>query len=333
MRPIIILLALTGFTYSLLDPGREPLTAEELHRGFMDQLHQGNYDSIPGILNRLYEGLNRNPADPQLNADLGFVYLWRFSERGRKAPVAGIESSIALSNYYFREAIKYNPDDPRLKGFQSATEICQGALSKDPDQVYRGYVSAYAAIKEWPQFNKFALSLVSSQLNKNSPLFRQAVNYQWELIDDCSCKSLERKEILESPHTVFPELIAELKKTQDPLIRRACWNTGIAPHNFEGFLLNFGDMLVKEGHLEEAKTIYSAAWLSPSFAEWAYRDVLEKRISEMHDNKKAFVKRPDLLLMTDDRQIFINSSLSCTGCHQMSKNEFSKSKNEAVVSY
>ncbi|MCW3105385.1 MAG: hypothetical protein JWO09_3825 [Bacteroidetes bacterium] len=333
MRPVIIILALAGFTYSLFSPDPAPPTAEELHRGFMDHLHQGNYDSIPSILNSLYEGLNRNPQDAQLNADLGFVYLWQFSERGRKAPVAGIEKSIYLSNYYFREAIKYNPADPRLKGFQSATEICQGALSKDLDQIYRGYSDAYAAIKEWPQFNKFALSLVSSQLNKNSFFFRQAINYQWELIDDCSCKSLEKAEVLRSADKVFPELIRELEKTQDPLIKRACWNTTIAPHNFEGFLLNFGDMLVKQGNFDEAHTIYSAARLSPTFAEWAYRDVLEKRISEMKENRKAFVKRPELLVMTDDRQIFINSVLSCTGCHQMSKKEFSKSKGEELVTY
>jgi hypothetical protein len=332
MRPIIILLVCTGFIYSLFGPARS-LTVEEAHGNMMDQLHQGNYDSIPSVLNKLYEALKIRPDDPQLTADLGFVYLWRFSERGRKPAVAGIENSIYLSNYYFREAINRNPHDPRLKGFQSATEICQGALSKDLNRIRIGYADGYAAIREWPQFNKFALSLVSSQLNKNSFLFRQAVGYQWELLDDCSCKSLEKKTVLDSPEKVFPELINEVKNTKDPLIKRACWNTEIAPHNFEGFLLNFGDMLVKAGKLEEARTIYSAARLSPSFAEWAYRDVLEERINDMNGNKKAFARRPDLLLDTDDRQIFINSVFSCTACHRMSKAEFEKTKNREVVSY
>jgi len=36
------------------------------------------------------------------------------------------------------------------------------------------------------------------------------------------------------------------KKTKEGK-KRVCWNSWIAPHNFEGFFLNMGDMLVKSG--------------------------------------------------------------------------------------
>jgi hypothetical protein len=50
--------------------------------------------------------------------------------------------------------------------------------------------------------------------------------------------------------------------------KRACWNSWIAPHNFEGFFLNMGDMLVKVGDWRTAQKIYANAKLSPDYANW-----------------------------------------------------------------
>ncbi|HEX8517218.1 MAG TPA: hypothetical protein VF868_13560 [Bacteroidia bacterium] len=323
MRLLIILfLAGAPFAVSFFNSNKE--SSGEIHEYFMTQLHLGNYDSIPVILEKLHKARINDPEDARINADLGFVNLWQFSERGRNPRVEGIERNVFYSNYFFKEAIKYDPSDPRLKGFQSATQICEGALTKDANKILNGYMKGFNAIKEWPQFNKFALSLVSSQLPKNSFLFTLAVKYQWELLDDCSCREVTKKEIMRSPDLFFKNLVEEMKTTKDPLIRRACWNTEIAPHNYEGYLLNFGDMLVKSGNVEDARKIYSAARLSPTYQDWVYRPVLEKRIVMASRNKKDFSKMPDLKLESSDQQMFINSPMSCTGCHQMSRDEFAR---------
>ena len=60
--------------------------------------------------------------------------------------------------------------------------------------------------------------------------------------------------------------------------KRACWNSWIAPHNVEGFYLNMGDMLVKNGDWEKAVEIYSLAKQVPQYENWTYKGVLEKRI-------------------------------------------------------
>jgi hypothetical protein len=331
---LIILFLIGGSTllFSLLDIKKDDKDEiNDVHQYMMDQLHQGNYDSIPAILDKLYKAHKKEPESSVLNADLGFVYLWRFSERGRKPSVPGIENSVYLSNYYFKEAIRYDPDDARLKGFQAGTEICEGALKKDVTKIYKGYVNAFAAIKEWPQFNKFALSYVSSQLNRNSFLFKLAIQYQWELLDECSCKEIGKHAVMNSPDKIFKELVEELKVSNDPQIKRACWNSEIAPHNYEGFLFNFGDMLVKEGNVKAAKQIYTAARLSPVYKDWEFKHQLEERIREIDLNRYAFMKRPSVT-ETNDRQIFINSVFSCVGCHQMSKQEYSKSKAISNVS-
>jgi hypothetical protein len=62
---------------------------------------------------------------------------------------------------------------------------------------------------------------------------------------------------------------------------RACWNSWIAPHNFEGFFLNFGDMLARANDLPNARAMYEAARLPKSYAQWPYRDVLERRLARL----------------------------------------------------
>ncbi len=61
--------------------------------------------------------------------------------------------------------------------------------------------------------------------------------------------------------------------------KRVCWNSWIAPHNFEGFFLNMGDMLGKSGDWQTAQKIYSNARLSRTYPVWTYRPVLEDRIA------------------------------------------------------
>jgi hypothetical protein len=326
MRPLLFIIALAGITVPFFHTTeKRMLNSREAHAYMMTQLHLGNYDSIPTVISKVSEVLARHPQDAQMNADLGFLYLWSFSERGRNPGGKALERNIYLSNHYFKEAIKYNPGDPRLKGFQAAVEVCEGALSKNIADIYTGYINSFHAIREWPQFNKFAFSLVSSQFNKNSPLFLLALKYQWELLDDCSCKELDMKTVKADVPGVFHALIEELSRLPEGQTRRACWNSAIAPHNYEGFLLNFGDMLVKAGEIDDARKIYAAARMSPSFRQWPYRHVLENRIRHAEFNSTLFDKHPALSIDPGEEQIFINSPFSCTGCHQQSKKEFSKS--------
>lgn len=323
-RYIIVALCLAALSLIPLYHSHEETELTECADQYLwDNFHQGNYDSIPSILHKLHEVKIKYPENADVTAHLGFIYLWGFSERSRKSKQdPAILKNVFLSNYYFKEAIRLNPDDPRLFGFQAATDICEGALSKNYRLILKGYATGFNSIKKWPQFNKFAVSLVSSQLNRNSLLYKLAVKYQWELVDDCSCKTLDKETILKNPDAVFSALMTELASSRDMNTRRACWNSWIAPHNLEGFFLNFGDMLVKDGKTEEAKIIYSAAKLAPSYNDWVYKPVLEQRLNDIALNKTVFDKRPELLDLQGNRQIFINSEFSCMGCHQMSKNEF-----------
>ncbi len=328
MKKIIIAFSITGFFIfitsfnNIIFSDAESSVSKSANRFMWNQLHLGNYDSIPQILKKLDQAYNEDPKNMKITAHLGFVHLWAFSERGRKPADESYGEHIPLSNRFFNEAIELNPNDPRLKGFQAATEMCKGALEKNPLLIANGYTKGKKAIDEWTQFNKFALSFIESLQPKNSVLFKEGLRYQWEVIDECSCKELTEKRILASPDSVLKSLIIELSKTKDKKIKRACWSTWIAPHNLEGFFLNFGDMLVKDGKLNEAKIIYGGAKLAPSYKEWPFKKMLEERIKNTEENELYFNQPIELVNISGTKQIFINSEASCVGCHQMSAKEF-----------
>lgn len=91
--------------------------------------------------------------------------------------------------------------------------------------------------------------------------------------------------------------------------KRACWNSWIAPHNFEGFFLNMGDMLVKSGEWETAQKIYGLAKLSPDYVNWKFAPLLDQRIKDAKSNITPF---------TANKGIMANSKFSCMACHQQS---------------
>jgi len=326
---ILLSLVVLFFSSGALLRDKETSSAEsEANRYMWDQLHRGNYDSIDQIITKLRSEWNQSPEDPDLNKHLGFIYFWKFGERGRKAHDTSIFSNVFKSNYFFKKAIEADPSDERIYSLQSAAEMCEGTIRNDNPQVIKAYLNGIRTLKKWPQFNRFAPAAVVSVLDKNSLMFDQGLRFQWITIDECSCKKISKKDLLEHPEIIVPDLIEEARKSSDQKIKRACWNTWKAPHNFEGYMLNFGDMLVKKGNLEEAKRLYSAIKLSPSYKDWPYQSVLEERIRNIETNEKEFNKPLQLIVHPGSTQIYINSKIACVGCHQMSKNELETMKRE-----
>lgn len=295
--------------------------SKEVNDYFWEQLHQGNYDSIPQIIAKLNLALANNPNDLITTAHLGFVHIWALSERQRlNEPKGDIIEHLYLSRRYFEEANKMNPHDPRFLGFLADLTIAEGNVLADKRTVVDGYFKGLKSIKMWPQFNQFAVGYILSTLDTTDANFHKAIEWQYQTIDDCACEKVDRK-------SDYVSAINKIKNNKDPKIARACWNSWIAPHNWEGFCLNFGDMLTKKGDLTEAKKIYNLARLSENFEEWPHKDFLEKRILEMDKNAIAFNQAIDELNIKSQSLVLFNSKNSCVSCHQMGSKDQIKYKN------
>ena len=306
------------FTGSKSFTTKETETAKDANRYFWDNFHQGNYDSIPEITRRLTLAMSENPNDIKVMAHLGFTHVWVVSERQRiENPSPEVIENLFLARRYFTEAYTMNDNDPRILGFMAGMELAEGQTFQNEKLEVQGYFHGLKSISMWPQFNKFTVGYIFSKLESSNKRYDEGLEWQWEAVDDCACKDYNHK-------INYKEMAELIKSSDDAMIKRACWNSWITPHNFEGFFLNFGDMLVKKGSPETAIKMYKAAKLSDSYNEWPYKDVLEERIRDASINISNFNMPLDEKKLFSQKVIMFNSKMSCAGCHQMSSSEFVK---------
>jgi hypothetical protein len=281
--------------------------AEQADGLFWKTLHDGQYDQISLALNALTAAYLENPNDAITAAHIGWMHVWRLSERTRMAEVpATITDDAVLSRRYFEEAVRLNPTEARYLGFYASMLLAEGAIHKDEKLTRKGYFTLQDSIKAFPEFNYFTAGYVMSDRPRDSERFKEGLEYQWLNVDVCVGKNIDRQN---------PDYQTYMHLMTKEGSKRVCWNSWIAPHNFEGFFLNMGDMLVKSGDWRTAQKIYANARFSGEYAQWKFRDVLEERIAQAEANVAMFNAPPDAAGRMV-KPIMVRSAFSCVACHQ-----------------
>jgi hypothetical protein len=276
---------------------------------FWKTVHGGDYDGIQRALEALTAAYLQTPGDAKTAGHIAWAHNWRSAERARMNSVpASITDDTAVARRYFQEAVKLDPSDARTRGFLAGHTLIEGTLHKDEKLTREGYFMMLDAVKAWPEFNMFTGGFVFSRLPADTPQFKQGLDWQWQTLDLCIGGKLDRANPDYSPYM-------KLETTEGK--KRACWNSWIAPHNFEGFFLNMGDMLVKSGDWQTAQKIYANAKLPKSYATWKYQDVLDDRIARAEANVAAFKTPPDARSgEANVTPLMIDSQFACMACHQ-----------------
>ncbi len=280
----------------------EAIDADEF---FWTHFHLGHYHRIDDILLKLKAAYLKDPNDWLTASHLGFVHFWQLAERARRPNIQpSIIDDAVLARWYFEEAHNLNPKDPRIKGFLADAMLTLGFIGKDEKKNREGYFLGLDAIEQWPEFNLFTMGYIMSTKPSDHPQFKEALQWQWQTLDLCAKTKVDRKNPDYSPYMKNEE--------DDRLVRKrsACWNSWIAPHNFEGFFLNMGDMLMKAGEIDTAVAIYNNARLSSTFEQWPYRNFLEQRLVV------ARVARERIPEIFAPKPMMAESSFSCMACHQ-----------------
>lgn len=281
---------------------------------FWDNFHQGNYGNIDSVLYYLAAAYNENPNHLETVNHLGFTNLWKLSERSNlEMPDPTITDHAILALKYYGESYNLNPKDPRILGFVADMKMTIGDISQDKKLSRQGYFEGLKAIRQWPEFNYFGVGVTLTGLPHEQKQYQKALKWQWKTLDKCFCEKFDREK---------PDLLKylHLEKTETDLKRRrTCWNTWITPHNLEGFFLNMGDMLVKNGDWKKAQEIYALIKQVPQYESWDYHELLETRILNAKENVNKFRAPLDNTKIYHDNDVmFINTSISCMGCHKKS---------------
>ncbi len=284
--------------------------ATTAERYFWNTLHQGHYQDITQAEIRLMKAYLKNPNDPSLAAHLGFLHIWKITEHQReKMQNPLIPDEIILSKKFFSDAHALLPDNAIYEGFYGDTLLMEGMIFEDKREEVRGYFTLKKAIAKWPEFNYFTAGYPMSILAPNSRQFKQALQWQWNTIDLCAGKKINREN---------PEYPSGHITKNNPRRHDACEETWIAPHNIEGFFMNMGDMLVKSGDWQIALIIYQNAKRAPNYTYWPYRKMLENRIKNAKENVEYFQEPFSFELKNNnpERNIMFNSGYGCMACHQ-----------------
>jgi hypothetical protein len=307
-----VMLASCGYVAEKSAPAKQAATtrtaaalkADEL---FWATLHGGDYEQIPRALEAQTAAYLADPTDAVSAAHVGWLHIWKLSERARLDSIpATLTDDAIVSRRYFQEAVALNPGEARYLGFLASATLAEGTIHQDERLTRRGYYMMLDAVKAWPEFNLFTAGYVMSAQPAGSERFKQALEWQWQNLDACVGETVDRKN---ADYAKYMTL--ETKEGK----KRVCWNSEIAPHNFEGFFLNMGDMLVKAGDWETGRKIYGDAKLSPTYAQWQYRQVLEDRIRDAPDNVAAF-NAPADATSGGDKRIMVTTAFSCMACHR-----------------
>lgn len=272
---------------------------------FWSTLHSGDYAGIPRAITALTAAYLADPRDSVTAAHLGWLHFWRLVERARLDPVPpSITDHAVLSRKYFEEAVRLRPGEARYLGFYASTLLAEGNIHKDDKLTRRGFFTLQESVRAFPEFNLFTAGYAMSGQRWDSDTFREALENMWRNVEACIG---ERADRTNPDYRRF----MRLETREGP--RRVCWNSEIAPHNFEGFFLNFGDMLVKNGQVDTARIMYRNAALAPEYATWPYRGVLEARLRDAAVNVVAF-RAP--AAAPGVPRIMLESRIACVGCHQ-----------------
>lgn len=280
---------------------------------FWENLHQGNYAALDSVFFYLKAAYSENSNHLETVTHLGFAHMWALSERQRLNPIPpGITDHATLALKYFGESYRMNPHDPRVLGFLADAKLTLGTLSEDSKLTTKGYFDGLKSIHQWKEFNYFTVGYVLSQLPKESWQFQKALNWQWKTIDACLCKKFKKDFKDLTPYLVLEATETKLQR------KRACWNSWIAPHNMEGFFLNMGDMLVKNGDWKKGVEIYHLAKQVPQYESWPFQELLEHRITHAQSNVEQFQKNfNNREFLLKEQAPLIQTSISCVACHQM----------------
>jgi hypothetical protein len=264
--------------------------ADDDHHGERDEssaaikrfwkVYRGNeYDQIPQVQQQLQNAIDRDPENSTLYALLGATYFWHIGEYTRDPhlnpsvlqqdlPDAVNFFGKALEiDYYGKHLIGYINDD-HLPGYLGITTVHLGQQNMDPDTIAKGDQILDMAAYQFPEFNNFNRWAAHNTDPKDSDSYKKALDSLWQALDACAGTMVDRSN---------PDLKPYLYLQTATGRKKACWSEGtLAPHSFEGFMLNLGSGLVKAGQIEAARVMFANARYADHYADWPYRSYLEQ---------------------------------------------------------
>jgi hypothetical protein len=310
---VTLLLITVGYT-SAGDDVEAARGANAAIAKFWGIYHGNRYSQIPEAQAELEEALRLNPNNATLYALLGATHFWHVGEAARdpKPNQNVLMQDMPVAVHLFEQALNLDYDgnhpigyvnDDHLPGYLGITTVHAGQQINNPSLIAQGDQLLDYAVYQFPEFNNFNRWAAHNTDFKDKDTYKKALDSLWQAMDSCVGGSIDRTN---------PDIGPYLQLQTSVGRKKACWSEGnIAPHSMEGFMLNFGNGLVKAGQVETAKVIYANAKYASHYAEWPYRAELENVAASDLYARAALYADAD---STNDPPLGVPNR-SCVYCH------------------
>jgi hypothetical protein len=281
---------------------------------FWTVYHGNDYGSIPAVQAELQSALTGDPDNATLYALLGATHFWHVGEYTRDPnpnpsvlqqdmPTAVQLFQKALDLDYYGQHLIGHVNDDHLPGYLGITTVHAGQMSNNPNIIAQGDQMLDYAMYQFPEFNNFNRWAAHNTDPINSDTYKKALDSLWQGLDACAGAAIDRNNPDIGPYLHLQTSVGR---------KKACWSEGdLAPHSFEGYMLNLGNGLVKAGIIDAARIVYANARYAKNYAEWPYRQVLETIAASDLNARAALYADSD---PTNDPPLGVPNR-SCVYCH------------------
>jgi hypothetical protein len=305
---------------------------------FWDVFGHQQHARIPELLATLERASQADPSQARLALLSGATHLWAVAEPALARP-ADAASEVQAGLAAFARYHAMVPSDARLAGWEGpmlagsafalagrAAALPNGAAKQALAQqgallLDRALEVLDAGVQAEPRFNLFGRFIVTALLPATSERFQQAVRDVAALHDVRLGAALDPRRpdvspLLEKaspcdpahpPAWPFAATSDETTFKRDP----RCWNSWKTPFAYEGFWLYSGDVVLKSGDVEAARTSYRNAQKLASYRRWPYAVYAEERLARA-DELAARLRDGD---PTNDPELVIRAPANCLVCH------------------
>lgn len=268
-----------------------------------EALTTGRRDDVPGVIEDLDEAVAADPTDGRAVLYSAIMRFWQLGERV-DLPETGAEVlPIARTMVErFREAKELLPHDDRVAAFGGSGKVIVASVLGDAALREEGMADIEEGIRIFPAYAHFLRAIASAGAPAGSEDYAAVIPHMETLIDTCGMARGPKGSSRTFVHIEGPL----------PSSLRPCNDDGIVPHVYEGFIANYGDMLLKAGRgADEARAAYEGAKTAPRFDHWPFAPQLQDRI-EHADERAALYADDD---PANDPELW-TFQYPCAGCHE-----------------
>ena len=298
--------------------------AQQAKDEFWRVFSASSYELAPVVSAQLDAASANLPDDPELVLLAAHSKFWQVVESQRDQLGTSPQTFQMLSQAAGMQLGQYmqmRPDDKRPFSWIAPLQFAGAAATGDMAGLQAAMDLADVGIAQAPGFNNFARLVMEAQLPATHPLYARALDGAYGLLEARFDRTISRDD---ATSIDMHGLVAAGKCQSDSYPSRpaaahgayanpdpTCWNSWLAPHEYEGLWLFLGDTWLKGSHLSAARQAYENATLLPSYVTWPYKDLV-------HDRLTNFDELSDRLsdATVDNDPVLINQSeATCSVCH------------------